>query len=277
MGAKIVCFINMKGGVGKTTLSVNVGYTLARHFKKKVLLVDLDPQMNASQYTLDETKVNTILENPTKTVFGIFEKKIPSILQKQTTTTPCQTEIFQIVKNFSIIPSHLTLMMSSISDSPLLLKNYLIDKSINDSYDVIIIDAPPTMSSYTKAALLASDSYIVPMKIDFLSLFGLPLLQGYISNLEREYSTKIMFKGIVLTMARNDFKIYRSVKEKISENPVWNTALFANELSFRTKVANAISPDKGWGEHVFIYNLGEQALKDEIITITQEFMQKIRL
>ena len=273
MSAKIVCFINMKGGVGKTTLAVNVGYTLAKHFSKKVLLVDLDPQMNASQYTLSGDKVNEILENPTKTVAGIFENKLPTITQKQNSSSKCKTEIFDIVENFYIMPSHLNLMISTISDSPLLLKNHLNDIKCN--YDVIIIDAPPTMSSYTKAALLASDSYIVPMKIDFLSLFGLPLLQNYISSLEKEYSTQILFNGIILTMIRKDYTIYSSVKNKINENLDWKSKLFTNELTNRIQVANAISPNKEWSEDVFIYNLPD--MNSEIISISQEFIQKIRL
>lgn len=274
MGAKTICFINMKGGVGKTTLSVNIGYTLAKHLKKKVLMVDLDPQMNASQYTLDSEKVRTILECPQKTVYGIFETKMPSIMKKEDSKSVCPTEVFKIIDGFSIIPSHLTLMLSSISESPLLLKNYLKEKA--SDYDVIIIDAPPTMSGYTKAALLASDSYIVPMKIDFLSLFGLPLLQNYISGLEKEYGTNILFKGIVLTMVRTDYKIYQNVKEKLEQKNEWKQVLFNNELTLRTQVANALSPDKEWSENVFIYNLDDK-LKNEIVAISQEFMQKIRL
>ncbi len=63
---KVVSFINMKGGVGKTALAVNIGYTLSRKFNKKVILIDMDPQMNATQYTLKDDQIEKILRDPKK-------------------------------------------------------------------------------------------------------------------------------------------------------------------------------------------------------------------
>lgn len=133
------------------------------------------------------------------------------------------------------------------------------------------------MSGYTKAALLCSNYYIVPMKIDYLSLFGLPLLQNYIQNLGSEYEASIAFSGIVLTMTRPDHRIYRSLKEKINNNSEWKKNLFNAELKHKIIIANALSPDNGNSENAFIYNLGDIELKNQIINITTEFMQKIRL
>lgn len=268
---KILSIINMKGGVGKTTLSVNISYTLAKKYGKKILLIDMDPQMNSSQYCLEPNDIGNILENPRKSVYGIFEPELPSLSNNQQ-DKKIETERFKVIDNFDIISSHLHLMIASVNDSPLKLKNYI--NSIQSEYDLIIIDAPPTISGYTKASLLASTHYIVPMRIDFLSLFGLPLLQTYITDLTEEYASHIDFTGIILTQKHTTHtKIYNSLIEKINENSLWQTKLFQNEMTYKTIIANSITNEKS---NKFILDLGGE-VSNEIDNITIELMRKIRL
>jgi chromosome partitioning protein len=95
-GAKHIPFINMKGGVGKTTLVVNVGYTLAKVFDKRILIIDIDPQMNTTQHILstNNAQLQDVLNNPAKTLFGILPhgRKIPSTTgigeKKETDSNP---------------------------------------------------------------------------------------------------------------------------------------------------------------------------------------------
>lgn len=268
---KILSIINMKGGVGKTTLSVNIAYTLAKQYGKKILLIDMDPQMNSSQYCLNHTAIQDILNNPKKSVYGIFEPELPSLVNNNQ-KKEVETKTFSVIENFDIIPSHLSLMLANVNDSPLKLKNYI--SSVQCNYDLIIIDAPPTISGYTKAALLASTNYLVPMRIDFLSLFGLPILQTYIDGLTREYSSHIDFTGIILTQKHTTHtRIYNSLKSKINENTTWSTKLFTSEMTYRTDIANSLSDE---GDVKFLIDLNDQ-IREEINNITSELIQKIRL
>ncbi|MEV5036746.1 ParA family protein [Peribacillus frigoritolerans] len=277
MSAKVISFINMKGGVGKTTLAVNVGYTLSKHFNKKVILIDVDPQMNATQYTLTAEQVKEIIENPKNTLYGILQDKLE--LAPITEKNPQQNDqkyIYEISNNFDIIPSHLNIMNINLDNSPFRLLNY-IKEVLKHEYDVIIIDSPPTISSYTKISLLASDMYLVPMKTDYLSLFGLPLLENYIDLLKREFSLTLDLLGITLTMVNPEFSIYTNVKKRLHQKREWSSKIFDTELPNKTIVAKALSPENENSK--FIYDLkGDGAdLKDKIVGISQEFIQKGRI
>lgn len=273
---KIVSFINMKGGVGKTTLAVNVGYTLSKRFGKKVLVIDVDPQMNATQYTLNDSQILEIMENPNQSIYGILktEPTIPPIT-KESGDGSLFEGIINISDNFDLIPSHLNLMSIYLDAEPLTLFNYV--KDIRGSYDVIIIDSPPTISPYTKISLLASDAYVVPMKTEALSLLGLPLLQNYIDRLRRQFDRKLDFLGIILTMVSPPLKVYKEIKPKIAQNPDWREKLFDAELKQATAVTRALSPEEKAQSLPYIIELDDEELKRQMLNITEEFMQRLRL
>ena len=275
---KVMSFINMKGGVGKTTLAVNVGYTLSRKFSKKVVLIDMDPQMNATQYTLKEDQIEEIMKDPKKSIYGILseEYNLPSVMQIDGAPTEVINPIFEISDNFDLIPSHLKIMAINLDESPYRLRQYIED-TLRNKYDIIIIDSPPTISSYTKVSLLASDMYVVPMKTDFLSFFGLPLLESYIGRIKREFGKDIYFLGIILTMVRPDWKIYRIVKEKLEQQPQWRNKLFNIELKYRTIVARALSPEERESKSQYILDLGDRELEEQIVQITEELLRRGRI
>ena len=151
-------------------------------------------------------------------------------MQINDTSTEDINPIFEVSENFYLISSHLKVMAINLDESPYRLRQY-INETLRHEYDIIIIDSPPTISSYTKVSLLASDMYIVPMKTDFLSFFGLPLLESYIERIQREFGKEIDFLGIILTMVRPEWTIYRIVKEKLEEKPRWKNKLFNTELN----------------------------------------------
>jgi chromosome partitioning protein len=284
----VVSFINMKGGVGKTTLAVNVGYTLSKHFGKRVLLIDADPQMNATQYTLNKNQISEIMENPKKSLYSIlsyeyknkyhYDYSFPTI----TSSTPQDVEnldvIFKIDNNFDIIPSHLEIMNLDLDKKTPRLNQYILNNKLKKEYDIILIDLAPTISAYTAIALLASDKYLVPMKTDYLSLLGLPLLENYIHKLNWEQGLNIEFMGIILTMVRSDFVIYKEVKGRIDQVDRWRDKLFKNELKYTTDVEKALSPQrKEENKLPYLIELDNSELTSQMIGITQEFMQCLRL
>lgn len=273
--AKTIAFINMKGGVGKTTLAVNVAYTLAKIERKKVLIIDMDPQMNATQYTLSEEQVEEIIENRNKSVYGFLSAEY------QTNTTQKdyiksqveQNWIFRVENTFDIIPSSLDIMKLNLGDTPFKLRQY-ITSQIGNNYDIIIIDCPPTISAYTKVALLASDMYLVPMKADSLSVFGLPMLENYIDNtIAGEFQHNISFIGIVLNMVNSSRKLYKKNKPIIKNK--WKTKLFTNELSQREEIVKGL--DSGLSDYKYIIDMSDSEIVNQMKNITKEILQKGRV
>ncbi|MBB5149304.1 ParA family protein [Ureibacillus thermosphaericus] len=276
--SKIITFINMKGGVGKTTLSVNICYTMAKLYDKKVLLIDMDPQMNATQYILNDEQVRTILNNSRNSICGILSSSelLPSVVQGSS-ENETYTYIYQVYNNFDIIPSHLHLMSLNLNERPLRLKQFIKDTKLNEKYDVIILDCPPTISGYTRLSLLSSDGYVVPMKTDYLSFFGLPLLENYISSLKKDFEKELEFIGIILTMVRENWNIYGDVKSLIKHNMEWNRKLFNSELKAKTVIEKALSPENKKKNKSYIIELGDNEIEQQMINITQEFMRKARI
>ena len=117
--SEVITFINMKGGVGKTTLAVNVAYTLSKIEGKKVLLIDMDPQMNATQYTLTESQMNEILEDRNKSVYGCLspDYQANSVLDGYEQRKE-EKWIFNVENTFDIIPSSLDIMTLNLAYSP---------------------------------------------------------------------------------------------------------------------------------------------------------------
>ena len=277
--AKVISFINMKGGVGKTTLAVNCGYTLTKEFGKKVLIIDVDPQMNTSQYTLKQIQVREILSHPEKTIHGIIAQnsRLPEVLSERASVQDEHFNgIFHIQNNFDVIPSHLSIMDLNLDVAPFNL-NHFIETHVQSNYDAIILDLPPTISSYTRIGLLASSHYVVPMTTDYLSFFGLPLLQNYIQRISRNFGKEIIFSGIILNKVHPNQIIYQDIKSQLVRNLEWASKLFARELKESAVISRAFSQNSIERNRQFILELGDSSLKAQIINITMELMTKVRL
>ena len=219
---RIISVINQKGGVGKTTTAINLASGLALK-NYKVLLIDLDPQGNAS------TGVG-INQNER-------EKSIYDLLIKKDSFFDCikKTKI----ENLSIIPANADLSgleteVANNSQKAFLLKN-IIDDQVNnlekDKFAYIIIDCPPSLSLLTIMSLVISDSLVVPLQTEFFALEGLSQLVKTIDRIKINLNPALEIQGIVLTMYDKRNKLCADVEKEgrtFFGNKVYNTNIPRN-------------------------------------------------
>lgn len=208
---KIISFMNMKGGVCKTTLCANIANTLATVYKEKVLVIDIDPQFNATQYILGITEDNYMekykeFKNNRKTIYYLYDdknrdinssekselkKEVGSLFNSNNLTEPYLKEdyIIKIKDNFDMIVGDIDLIELQITQKDGIskrLKRYIEYKNLREKYKYILIDCAPTYSFYFISAYLASDTYIIPLKPDYVSSLGLALLKKAVDSIEND-------------------------------------------------------------------------------------------
>lgn len=203
----VLSIINMKGGVGKTTLSIGIADTLSDK-GYKILLIDADPQFNATQAMIDEYKsqntddyyTNEIL-NKRLTIHSLFA---PQVTMEYTYTTPNADDlVINLKKNLDMLCGDLSLVLVNKSNDhsiAIRLLNFIEDNNLRNKYDYIIIDCPPTLTIYTDSALIASDYYLIPNRIDRYSIIGITSLQRAINNLISSERISLKCIGLVYTM-----------------------------------------------------------------------------
>lgn len=164
-------------------------------------------------------------------------------------------------------------MTLNLAASPYKLRQY-INANLSDKYDVIIIDCPPTISEYTKISLLASNMFLVPMKADPLSVFGLPMLEKYIEDtIKKEFQHEIDFSGIILNMVQPNRLLYKKNQPIIQKK--WKAKLFQNELKQSEEIVKGLDPELA--EEKYILEMNDPAIVDQIKNITKQLVQKGRL
>lgn len=263
---KVISFINRKGGVGKTTVSVNLAYALAKLQKKKVLLIDMDSQMSASHYVLRSEQLKLLAQHPQETtILRLFTNDF----QYDQHTNPM---IHSIADGFDCIPAHSDLDDVDLGANPLCLKEFIGLSGLKQVYDVVIIDCPPS-SHVNKIALLASDGYLIPCLPESMSIQGILNLMAKVDNLNQEYQIKIELIGILLTRALPHLNSYRETKELLKKINV-ESYLFQQELRNRTKIAQAFLPTNRKQNKHFLIEMGDPLIYQEIEQIAKEFTRK---
>lgn len=180
--ALCVSLINMKGGVGKTTIATQLAWYAVRQLDKKVLVIDLDPQSNASQSIMSPQKYVNHLDNNGRTMVDLFEQFTPT---NTTTGSPTTLEVDDVVYKrveykdgsfLHVVPSRLELSwtLRNPTGKETLLARFV--AKIESRYDLIIIDCSPTDSMLTDAAYHCSRYVLVPIRAEFLASIGFPLL-----------------------------------------------------------------------------------------------------
>ena len=202
---KIVSFSNQKGGVGKTTSCVNIAAQIANK-GKKVLMVDMDPQGNAtSGLGLPKSKIK-------KTIYDVIIGKCDindAIIKTR-------------FKNLSVIPANIDLAgaeleLHDLEEAGDLELDYIkvAIKSIANDYDYIFIDCPPSLGLLTINAFCAADGVIVPMQCEYFALEGLSQLMKTLSIVKKKYNPNLMLDGVVVTMFDGRLNLSLQVLEEI--------------------------------------------------------------
>ncbi|WP_082443571.1 MULTISPECIES: ParA family protein [Stenotrophomonas] len=241
--AKVVSLINMKGGVGKTTLAVGLAWELAK--KYRVLLVDIDPQFNATQWVVspDEylnwvrTKhtVLSVFQPPTGAISNVGGA--PAFAPIKPTPSSAVIKVKKGGWQLDILPSILDLM--KLDAAPRGTENRLrvFLEKVRGDYDYVLIDCPPTASLFSYSAFLASDAYLVPVKPDPLSVLGLPLLERAMQDYEERSGQELPRLGLVFTQVRQTEAMLATMEQVRIEYP---GEVFKHLIAQTTGVAEAV-------------------------------------
>ncbi|CAH58618.1 ParA family protein [Ehrlichia ruminantium] len=199
--SKVFGIVNQKGGVGKTTTSINLATAFAI-VNKKTLLIDLDPQGNSS------TGFGITYQQRTNTVYEVLINNIP------TSSAIIKTEI----PNLDLLPSTVDLSAAEVELTQVQKREFVLKNSLSEiktSYDYIFIDCPPSLGLLTVNALIAANAVIIPLQCEFFALEGLSHLIKTIELIKKHLNPSLSIEGIILTMYDKRNKLSEQVEEDI--------------------------------------------------------------
>ena len=230
--SKIISIANQKGGVGKTTTAINVSSLLAAA-EKKSLLVDIDPQSNSSSC------LSIANQNP-----SIYEVLIG-------TENISEVIIESYMPYLDLLPSNINLVgaeieMVDMETRERLLKNAL--DEINNKYDYIIIDCPPSLGLLTLNALTASHSVLIPVQCEYFALEGLGQLLNTINIVKKHYNPGLTIEGVLLTMFDTRLRLSHQVAEEVRK--YFGEKVYKTVINRNVRIAESPS----YGKPIILYD-----------------------
>ena len=281
MLAQKIALINMKGGVGKSTLTANLAWEIATEpWNKRVLVIDLDPQFNCSQYLLGAGPMEGIIDNEKATVWDVFEQNTTVPGRPRNALDPIEvvTSVFNPIRgsgSIDLMPSRLELSQTLRNPTS---KEHLLNlavKRLENDYDVVLIDCAPTESMLTTAAYMVVNHILVPVRPEFLSTIGLPLLEQSINEFEATYPGKT---PEVLGLVFNAISNY-SPEENTSKSDVRRVARQSNWPIFDAEVRYSRSYPKSAREGAPIFGTSyvHSTTKRNFHAFAREFADRISL
>lgn len=287
---QVVAFMNMKGGVCKTTLCVNIAYTLSTQYNKKVLVIDMDPQFNATQYAFSiiygqkfKEKYDEVESNG-KTIFNLYDnmdKEDKSTDDKEELTALFNTTkqnnsylmkdyIEKVTDKLHFIIGDIRLVNLQImhrTGNENVLKQYIEQNKLKEKYDYILIDSPPTYSTFFMSSYIACDAYVVPLKPDFMAALGLSLLNKGIDAIIKTGYRKKVCLGLVYTLIDTRNNVHHPICDEL--NGKYAGHIFKENIYYYSAVPKGISEGK------FMLNINDYGISKNIKGITEEFMERL--
>ena len=250
---KIIAIANQKGGVGKTTTSINLAASLGV-LEKKVLLIDADPQANASSglgIDVDAVEGGT---------YHVLEHSLSAKDAIVKTASP----------NVDIIPANIDLVAIEIElvdkeDREYMLKRALVN--ITDNYDYILIDCAPSLGLITLNSLVAADSVIVPIQCEYFALEGLGKLLNTIKSIQNIHNTELDIEGLLLTMFDSRLRLSNQVVDEVRKH--FSSMVFETIIRRNIRLGEAPS----YGESIIAYDATSKGAIN-YLNLAQELIKK---
>jgi len=250
---KIIAIANQKGGVGKTTTSVNLAASLGV-LEKKVLLIDADPQANATSglgIDVETVEIGTyqLIEHSNSAREAIIK-----------TNTP----------NLDIIPSHIDLVAIEIELVDKEAREYMLKKAlqeIKNDYDFILIDCAPSLGLLTLNALTAADAVIIPIQCEYFALEGLGKLLNTIKSVQKIHNPGLDIEGLLLTMYDSRLRLSNQVVEEVQKH--FNDMVFKTIIQRNVRLGEAPS----YGESIINYDAGSKGASN-YLSLAKEMINK---
>ncbi|GAA4238913.1 AAA family ATPase [Postechiella marina] len=250
---KIIAIANQKGGVGKTTTSINLAASLGV-LEKKVLLIDADPQANATSgigIDVETVEVGTyqLLEHSHPVKDAIIKSETP---------------------NLDIIPAHIDLVAIEIELVDKESREYMLKKAlaeVKDDYDYILIDCAPSLGLLTLNALTAADAVIIPIQCEYFALEGLGKLLNTIKSVQKIHNKSLDIEGLLLTMYDSRLRLSNQVVEEVQKH--FNNMVFQTIIQRNVRLSEAPS----YGESIINYDASSKGAVN-YLSLAKEIINK---